>query len=104
VLALEWYPWTYAGVHGNIGVAGPAQRELHEKLDMCGRNGVGQMRVLRVTETGIIAQESSSATASEKRLSEPVTGTLVRQTRLDIRKEVVFMIAHEKDITRVVLL
>jgi hypothetical protein len=53
VLALEWYPWTYAGVHGNIGVAGPGQRELHEKFDMRGRNGVEQMRVLRATETGI---------------------------------------------------
>ena len=103
-MALEWYPRTYAGVHGNIGIAGPAQRELPEKLDMRGRNGVEQMRVLRVTETGIIAQESSTTTASEKRLSEPVTGTFVHQTCLDIGKEVVFMIAHEKDITRVVLL
>src|SRR6266581_4194646 len=104
MLALERYPWPYAGVYGNIGVARPAQRELPEKLDMRGRNGVEQMRVLRITETGIIAQESSTTTASEKRLSEPGTGPLVRQTRLEISKEVVFMIPHEKDITRVVLL
>jgi hypothetical protein len=103
-LVLEWYPWTYTGVHGNIGVAGPAQRELPEKCDMRGRDSVEQVRVLRITETGIIAQERSTTTASEKRLSAPGTGTLVRQTRLDIGKEVVFMIAHEKDITRVVLL
>jgi hypothetical protein len=104
VLALERYPWTHASVHGNIGVTGPAQRELHEKSDMRGRNGVEQMRVLKITETGIIAQERSSTAASEKRLSEPGTGILVRHTRLDIGKEVVFMIAHEKDIMRVVLL
>src|SRR5215475_930481 len=104
MLALEWYSWTYAGVHGNIRVAGPAQRELLEKLEMGGRNRIEQMRVLRVTEMGIIAQESSSTTTSEKRLREPVTGTFIRQTRLDIGKEVVFMIAHEKDITRVILL
>ena len=104
MLALERYPWTYASVHGNIGAAGPAQRELHEKFDMRGRNGVEQMRIPRITETGIIAQESSSTTASEKRFSEPGTGILVRHTRLDIGKEVVFMIAHEKDIIRVALL
>jgi hypothetical protein len=104
VLALERYAWTYAGVHGNISVAGPAQRELLEKLEMRGRNRIEQMRVLRVMETGIIAQESSSTTASEKRLREPVTSTFIRQTSLDIGKEVVFMIAHEKDINRVVLL
>ena len=104
MLALEWYPWADASVHGNIGVARPAQRKLPEKRDMRGRNSVEQMWVLRVAETGIIAQESSSATASKKRLSEPLTGPLVRQTCLDIGKEVIFMVAHEKDITRVVLL
>jgi hypothetical protein len=71
---------------------------------MRGGNGVEQMRVLRITETGIIAQKSRSTTASKKRLSTPGTGSLVRHTRLDIGKEVVFMITHEKDILRVVLL
>src|SRR5438093_9262230 len=50
----------------------------------------------------LITQQGGSATASEKRLGKPITGSLLRQTCPEIGEEVVFMIAHEKDIGRIV--
>src|SRR5712692_4003026 len=98
VLPLERYPWPHASMDGNIGLAGPTQRQIHEKRQMFRRNRVVQARVLRVTEMGMITQQGGGATASEKRLSAPRTGPFVRQTGMEIGEEVVFMIAHEKHI------
>src|SRR6266446_1395679 len=104
VLPCERYAWAHASVYGNIGLARPTQREIHEKRQMCGRDSVEQTRVLWITEMRMITQQGGSPAASKKRLTLPITGPLVGPTRLEIGEEVVFMIAHEKHIGRIGLL
>ena|SRR5947199_4137271 len=101
VLPFERYAWTHTSVYGNIGLARPAQREVHEKRQMFGRDSVEQTRVLWITEIWMITPQGSSSPASKKWLTLPITGSLVGLTRLEIGEEVVFMIAHETHIGRV---
>src|SRR5205085_10133457 len=48
-----------------------------------------------------ITRQGGNATASKKRLAMPIAGALVRHARMDIRQKVVFMVAHEKYIGRI---